>query len=324
MNIERWITSRRNFWHKLEELLNEIDKNGLSSLKSDALQSLGKLYRLTSADLSRARALNLSSEVTIYLNNLVVKAHNQVYQRKHNRWLDIWNFFFNTFPQLVQENFIYVGISFCLFVIPMAASWSCEVQDRDFGNMEFIQGKPIIDDELWSYIENRKLWTDSVSGMSPLASSFIATNNIKVSILAFALGITFGAGTVFVLVQNGIFLGTVFGACQLYGLAPALAAFVSGHGVLELSSIFISGGAGLMIARALLFPGMYSRVDALRRYALPAFHIFVGCVPLLLIAGAIEGFISPRVDISPEAKYMVSFATFVCLLLYLFVPRNKA
>jgi uncharacterized membrane protein SpoIIM required for sporulation len=100
-------------------------------------------------------------------------------------------------------------------------------------------------------------------------------------------------------------------------------AFIAGHGVLELTAIFISGGAGLLIGRALLFPGQYRRIDAFKMVARDAAGLFGGCVPLLLVAGAIEGFISPRTDISPETKFAVSLATLVLLMLYLFAPRNS-
>ncbi len=117
-------------------------------------------------------------------------------------------------------------------------------------------------------------------------------------------------------------IGTIFGVCQDYGMATRLLAFVAGHGVLELSAIFISGGAGLLLGKSLLFPGQLSRSDSLRRSAKPAMQLFAGCIALLLIAGAIEGFVSPRTDISAQTKYLVSLATAILLLLYLFAPRG--
>jgi uncharacterized membrane protein SpoIIM required for sporulation len=95
-----------------------------------------------------------------------------------------------------------------------------------------------------------------------------------------------------------------------------------GHGSLELPAIFISGGAGLLMGTAILFPGPHSRADALRLAAKPALGMFGGCVLLLLIAGTIEGFISPRTDLSGQTKVVVGLAAFLCLLVYLFVPRG--
>ncbi|MBU6455611.1 MAG: stage II sporulation protein M [Cyanobacteria bacterium REEB67] len=324
MNVERWLRTRRLSWQKLEDLLKIVDGRGLKGLERDELQELGRLYRSTSADLSRARAMKLSSEVQVYLNNLVVRAHNQVYQNQRNRLSDLWRFFAHGFPELVQQNIIYVVVAFLLFIIPAAGCWREALLDVHFGQMEVAAGHPLVSDDMWHLIEKKKMWTDSAQDYSPAVASLIATNNIKVAVMAFVFGITFGVGTVFVLIFNGVSIGTVFGVCQSYGMADKLATFVAGHGVIELTAIFISGGAGLLVGKALLFPGQHKRIDALKMAVRPACGMFIGCVWLLLIAGSIEGFISPRTDIAPEVKYAVSLATAVTLLLYLFAPRQKA
>lgn len=323
MNVERWLKARKPSWEKLEALLVRVEKRGVQDLDRNELQELGRLYRLTSADLSRARAMKLGQNVQVYLNNLVVKAHNQVYQRPRNRWSDLLNFLWITYPDLVKKKFLYVVASFLLFFLPAWMSYSLTVKDPHFAQLEVSQGHPLVSDEMWNMIENHQMWTDSVQGFSQSASSMIATNNIRVCILSFVLGISYGIGTVFVLFSNGLHIGTTLGLCKVYGMADRLLAFVAPHGVLELSAIFISGGSGLLLGRALLFPGRYKRLDAFRMVAKDAGGLFGGCVPLLLVAGMIEGFISPRTDITPETKYAVSLATLVLLLLYLFAPRES-
>jgi uncharacterized membrane protein SpoIIM required for sporulation len=98
--------------------------------------------------------------------------------------------------------------------------------------------------------------------------------------------------------------------------------FVSAHGVIELSEMWIAGGAGLLMGVSMLFPGEYGRMDALKLSARPAFGLLGGCIPLLVVAGTIEGFISPRTDIPAQSKFAVAAATGVLLLLYLCVPRK--
>jgi uncharacterized membrane protein SpoIIM required for sporulation len=323
MNVERWVASRQVYWQKLETLLKRVDKRGLSSLAREELQSLGRLYRSAASDLSRARAMELGADITGYLNNLVVKGHNQVYQSPRNRWRDLWRFLWTTFPLNFRKNFAYVFVSFLVFFIPMTGTWLMILSDPKTAHFETMSGHALVSDELYSYVEKKRLWTDSVAGESPAASSFIATNNIRVSLLAFVLGTTFGLGTVWVLLTNGMSIGSAFAVCQLHGMAHRLAAFVAPHGVFELSAIFISGGAGLMLARGMLFPGQYMRSDALKLMAREGAILFLGCIPLLLIAGSIEGFVSPRTDIRQEFKYAVSLATFALLLLYLFLPRES-
>lgn len=323
MNVERWVATRQLHWQKLEDLLKQVDRKGLSSLSREELQSLGRLYRSAASDLSRARVMKLGSDVTGYLNNLVVKGHNQVYQSPRNRWQDLWRFLWITFPANFRSNIIYVFVSFAIFAISCFTTWALILDDPKLCHLEVQPGHPIVSDDLMAYIENKKMWTDSVEGESPAQSSFIATNNIKVSLLAFVSGVLAGIGTLYVLVNNGISIGGTFAACQLHGMAQQLGVFVAPHGVFELSAIFISGGAGLMLGKGLLFPGAYKRSDSMKLMAREAAILFLGCVPLLLIAGSIEGFISPRTDLPREYKFGVSLATFFMLLLYLFFPRSE-
>jgi uncharacterized membrane protein SpoIIM required for sporulation len=322
MNVERWVRGRRPLWEQLESLLRKIDQGGLSRLDRSQLRDLGRLYRSASADLSRARALRIGGDTQIYLNNLVVKGHNQVYQRDLNRWFDLLNFFYTTFPELVREKFLYIAVAFCIFSIPMVASYCLVLKDLNFAQLEVGKGSPLVPEHLWHMIEQRKMWTDSTQDYSPTASSEIAANNIKVAIFAFAYGITFGLGTVFVLFVNGMMIGTIFGVCQSFGMFDNLLAFVAPHGVLELTAIFISGGAGLVLGKSMLFPGQYRRSDAIKLAGRPALGLFAGCIPLLLIAGTIEGFLSPRTDVLAEQKFAISLATLVCLSVYLFAPRR--
>lgn len=324
MNIERWVRGRRATWQQLDELLQVIDKRGMSTLDCEQLRLLGKLYRAASADLSRVRALNVGGELGVYLNHLVVKAHNQVYQRPINRWMDLAEFLLNTFPRLLRKNILYLMTSIAIFCLPLLASYSFVLHDINFAHLEVMKDEPLVSEELWHIIEQHQMWTDSAAESSPAVSGFIAANNIRVAVLAFVMGITFGFGTAFVLITNGMSIGTILGVCRAYGMDSRLLSFVAPHGVLELSAIFISGAGGLMLAKALLFPGPYRRVDALKMAAKPAFALFAGCIPLLLIAGTIEGFISPRTDVPPEAKYAISLATAICLILYLFIPRGES
>lgn len=322
MNIERWMAGRRQSWQNLEELINTINKSGIVSLSKDQLQALGKLYRCTSSDLSRARTLNLGSDVTGYLNSLVVQAHNQVYHRQQHRLQDFFHFIWITVPRVIREYFPYVILAFFLYTIPAAGSWYAAMKDPSFMELELQKGEPIISEEMRHSIEKHELWTDSAQQRSPAFTGMITTNNIKVSIFSFAAGIIFGFGAAWILIVNGIMLGTVFAACQQHGMHKALAAFIVGHGVLELTAIFISGGAGLLIGKALLFPGNYPRVDSLRLHLRPAFVMFAGCIPMLIFAGLIEGFISPRTDITANMKALIGLSSFSLLLLYLLLPRT--
>jgi uncharacterized membrane protein SpoIIM required for sporulation len=322
MNVERWVAKRRLVWQQLEELLKQIDGRGISSLDRDQVKNLGRLYRAASADLSRARAMNLGSDILSYVNNLVVKAHNQIYQRPKNRLRDFINFFYATFPGLVRQNIIYIAVAFLVFLAGGVICYDYTCKDINFVHKEMVKGHPLVGDDMLELIENRQMWTDQLQHASPAFASIIATNNIKVCILSFVFGVTGGIGTLLILFTNGMSIGTICGAGQHFNLLQNIALFVVGHGALELPAIFISGGAGLLLGKGMLFPGEYKRVDSLRLAAKPAMGLFAGCVPILLLAGAVEAFVSPRTDLDGHFKVIVGVCLFFALLVYLFVPRQ--
>src|SRR2546425_11426844 len=155
----------------------------------------------------------------------------------------------------------------------------------------------------------------------PLVASRIVTNNLQVAFGAFAFGITAGVGTAVVLVFNGLFFGAVLGLFANYGLAGWLLTFVAGHGVLELTAIFIAGGAGLLVGRALIAPGDLTRRDALVVAGRHAIRLVGASACLLCLAATIEGFLSAS-DAPAGWKYAVSAATAVLLFLYLRSGRD--
>jgi uncharacterized membrane protein SpoIIM required for sporulation len=117
--------------------------------------------------------------------------------------------------------------------------------------------------------------------------------------------------------------GAILALTYHAGFGNDLLSFVVGHGVIELSCIFIAGGAGLLIGTALVMPGDLSRGDALKSRGMEAVRLIVGCVPLLVVAGIIEGFISPA-PISPVIKFSIGAITGIALYSYLFLVGRDA
>jgi uncharacterized membrane protein SpoIIM required for sporulation len=168
-------------------------------------------------------------------------------------------------------------------------------------------------------IERHEMWTHSVVAVAPAASSMIMTNNLSVCFIAFATGIVFGLGTLYSMFFNGLLLGVVSTACQQHGMAVDLWSFVAPHGALELPSIILAGAAGFRLAKGVLFPGYYRRRDSLALAAADAVRLVAGIIPLLVIAGTLEGFFSPS-----SAPVWLKFTTggllFTFLLTWLFRP----
>ena len=147
--------------------------------------------------------------------------------------------------------------------------------------------------ELVRLVERGELWTEIAPTVRSAASTAILTRNIQVMFLAFGGGVLAGLLTVYVMIFNGLNIGAIFGLLQYHGLSAGLAEFVLAHGFIELSVIFVAGGCGLYLGDGLLRPGLYSRGQALVRRAVVGAQVILGCVPLLVRAGFIEGLISP-------------------------------
>jgi uncharacterized membrane protein SpoIIM required for sporulation len=171
-------------------------------------------------------------------------------------------------------------------------------------------------------IDRHEMWTHSIVGIKPLASSAIMTNNMSVGFMTFALGITAGLGTIYMMAYNGLLIGVIGMACFLSGMSVQLWSFVAPHGVLELPAIFIAGGAGLRIAQGLLFPGVLPRRDSLAQAGVEAVQLLLGTIPILIIAGVIEAFVSPT-GLPVPLKFSMAGALFVLLGVYLFGMSRK-
>lgn len=172
-----------------------------------------------------------------------------------------------------------------------------------FVNPEF--GWNFLSEETAQSLRNGTLWTEQIRGMSAMSSSKIAANNIKVSFMAFAFGITGGVLTVVLLVFNGALLGGMFAALSPYNMASRLFEFILAHGFLELSIIAVAAGCGLYIGDALLNPGPYTRKEALQRHARPAIDVVLFSALCLIPAGLTEGYISPYEEVPFAVKLTI-------------------
>jgi uncharacterized membrane protein SpoIIM required for sporulation len=162
------------------------------------------------------------------------------------------------------------------------------------------------------------MWTGSIFSVipAPVASTLLFTNNISVALLAFAGGLSFGVISFWILFYNGVMLGMVFKLCANYGLLGPLVAFVVTHGFLEISAIIVAGGAGFVVATALLRPGDYLRRDALSIQSRSAVRVAMAAVPALIVAGCLEAFISPS-SLPVAIKALVGAAMGLLFWLYL-------
>ncbi len=285
----RWIALRQDSWSRLASLLDQAEQGGLRKLPAHDLRTLGILYRQIAADLSAVRAEGAAHRtLEAYLNRLLGRAHTAVYRGAAGRVSarGTLQFLLRDYPRLFRRTLPYFAASLLLFTMAALLGVLCTEARPAFARASL--GPAMMDT-----IEHHKMWTESILSAKPQASSAILTNNISVCFLTFAGGITFGLGTLFLLWNNGWQMGIVIAACAQHGLGLSLAGFVASHGALELPSIFIAGAGGLRLASGLLFPGYLSRKQALIEAGAEAVRLVAGTVPLLVIAGLLEGFLSP-------------------------------
>jgi uncharacterized membrane protein SpoIIM required for sporulation len=305
----RWLAKRRPHWNRLEQLVAASGRRSVNALTPAELQELALLYRQSASDLSTVREDPTSRQLALYLNQLLGRAHNLIYMGRRASRCGIWAFYKDSYPGIFRATLSDTFAAFVLFLAAALAGVLMGLADPAFSRYFLGPG-------MMQSIENHKMWTDSIVTVKPLASTGILTNNLSVAFAAFAMGITAGIGTVYMMLTNGLLMGVVGVACWREGMSLSLWSFVAAHGVLEMPAIFIAGGAGLGIAKGLLFPGVLPRRESLVRAGARSVRLVLGTIPMLLIAGFVEGFVSPTA-LAPSLKFLLAGGLGTLLVLYL-------
>lgn len=318
MRADEFYQSRKGDWETLSQLL-DLSQKDMRRLSEVQVRDLARLYRATTSDLALAKRDFPRNEITVYLNQLVARAHAVVYRSEPLAVRRLWQFAAVGFPRLFRETWVFTFIAAVLFILPAVVSGFATYERPRLALLLL----PANHHDLIPIVEEKELWIDIPVEERPYAASFIMQNNIRVSFLAFASGLLAGPLTVWILFLNGLILGTLTGLTSFHGIGFELWTFVIGHGVIELSIIFIAGGSGLMLSWAILHPGLMRRRDALAQAARKAVYLLLGAVPWLVVAGTIEGFISPNEEIPILTKWLVGFGSGLVLYSYLLLAGRE-
>lgn len=309
--MNRFLEQHKGNWERLEDLLSMLNGTGLRGLSRMEVREFGELYRRAAADLAIARAETRDPKLINYLNNLVIRAHGRIYRAEGQGVGLIWKFFAADLPQIFRRNFRYMALAcavyFSFAIFGFISTWI----DTDFTHFVMLSG-------VTSEITAGNQWWKSLNDANQIGATHILSNNILVTMRVFAMGAFLGIGAFYDLAFEGARLGSVFAAC--YKLNPPfgneLAAFVVGHGVVEISTIFFCAGAGMMIGYAIINPGDLTRAQAVKKKGVEAAKIVIGCACFLVIAGIIEGFLSPS-DLPAAVKIATGIGTGIAMYSYL-------
>ena len=249
MISNQWIEKRRPYWDRLSALAADYQRRGGRRVGRDELRELALLYRQVANDLSVVRQDGTARSTAHMLNQLLARTHNIIYSTAANgSYLDVLRFLRNDYPRHFRRLLPYTLRAIALFAFGLLLGAILTATRHGF--MEVFLGPYMVET-----IRHHQMWTHSIVGMKPQESSRIMTNNLTVTFLTFAAGITGGLGTIWLIFFNGLLMGVIATACQQAHMSRDLWSFVCAHGSLELPAIFIAGGAGLRLATGMLFPG---------------------------------------------------------------------
>jgi uncharacterized membrane protein SpoIIM required for sporulation len=313
---------REPSWRELEALLEKLRKGSPRSLSPQELTRLPTLYRGALSSLSVARAISLDQSLLAYLESLANRAYFQIYGPRAGFGRVALDFIRRGFPAAVQKLGRPVLLGLALTFLPaLAGYWLC------IGNAEWyytLMPDAMADGRVptASAEELRKyLYETEVPGGDLLSAfaSFLFVHNAGIGIACFALGFAFGLPTALLLIQNGLMLGAFVALYVGHGLGVEIGGWLIIHGSTELLAVALCGGAGLALARGLLFPGAKTRLAALAESGRTAGQVALGCVLMLVIAGALEGY-ARQLVVTLWARYAIGLLMLLFWALYFLQP----
>lgn len=303
-NIERW-------------------KDTESVVETAGRQSPDKLadvYVELTGDLAFAQTHYPNSRITVYLNNLASALHNEIYRNKREKWSRVLTFWTQEVPDVMWIERRLLLASFVIFMVSVLIGVVSTLGDETFPRL--ILGSDYMD----MTVENIRNGTPMAVYDSDNESSMflgITINNVLVSFNIFVSGIFTSFCPGLLLMQNGIMVGTFTTFFhQQNMLGEALLAILL-HGTLELSSIVVAGAAGLAMGNGWLFPGTYGRLTSFRMGARRGLKIIIGTVPLFIIAGFIEGFVTRHTEIPDAVRLSFILMSAVFVIFYFVVLPYK-
>ncbi len=300
-------------WKETEKVVEQA-----TNLSPD---QLADAYTELTVDLAFAQTHFPTSRITIYLNNLASALHNKIYRSKREKWTRIITFWSNEVPQTMYEARRELLISFLIFAVSALIGAVSAANDSDF--VRLILGDGYVDMTLENIAKGEPMAVYNGSSELPMFLG-ITINNVRVSFMCFATGVLTSFGTGFLLFQNGIMVGSFQYFFYQQDLLRESALAIWLHGTLEIWAIIVAGAAGIALGNGWLFPGTYSRLTSFRRGAKRGLKIVIGTVPVFIMAGFIEGFLTRHTELPDLLRLSVILISLAFILFYyIYLPNRK-
>ncbi len=298
-------------WQRAEQIID--------NLGSESLDDIASAYTTITTDLAFSRTHYPKSRLTPYLNDMAVLLHNAVYGNRKERWSRIVEFWSKEVPLALYDARRLLLMSFVVFVVSALIGVVSQLADPDFARI--IMGDRYVNMTLDNIDAGNPM---GVYGSDTEMNSFIliTLNNVRVAFNTFALGLLTSLGTGYVLLNNGVMIGCFQTFFAQHGLMQESFLTIWQHGTLEISAIIVAGAAGMALGNGWLFPGTYTRMEAFRRAAKRGLKIVVGTVPVFILAGFIEGFITRHTDVSDVIRIIsIIISLSFVIFYYIVLPR---
>jgi uncharacterized membrane protein SpoIIM required for sporulation len=283
----RFIHDNAGRWDELEKVLasrRPVDPDRLSDL-----------YIRVTDDLSYARTFYPESQTTVYLNQLAGRLHQHLYRSRKESWRRFLTFWTEEVPGVLFEERRLLAWSLAVFMAAALLGVISAGADETF--VRLILQDEYVDMTLHNIERGDPMAVYKQAGRTEMFLG-ITYNNVMVSFRAFAFGLLAGVGSIYVLVVNGVMIGAFMHLFAEQGVLGEALRTVWIHGTLEISAIVVAGGAGLVLGRGLLFPGTLPRAAAFAQAARRGAKIVIGLVPIFVVAGFLEGYVTRLTDMS--------------------------
>ena len=322
----RFREEREADWRKLDLILTRAENSGVKALTDEEMTSLPQLYRQAVSSLSVARSISLDQNVVTYLEGLCTRAYFFVYGARTSMGARMAQFLREDWPAAVRGAvfstilaalFLFGGAALAFFLCLQDMDWYWTINGHSFSETRTPDATV---EHLRStiYTDPGEVGQDQLSAFS----GFLFNNNAQIALFAFALGFAFGIPTAWLLVWNGVMLGSIYAVFWDKGLGYEFTGWLLIHGVTELFAIVLAGAGGFVVGGAVAFPGRQSRLASARESGRKAANIAMGCVLMLIMAALLEGFGRQLIN-SDTVRYTIAGGTLIMWLGYFYLPRRK-